>query len=82
MTVPFWSTTLTMSPFTPVPRNPGVVSLVVVPVGGPLMAGAAGAVVSTVKLNPVLAAEIFPAVSVAVTVAECELAARTGVVML
>ena len=56
----------TVLPASAVPMMIGVVSLVVVSVV--VNVGAAGAVVSTVKLNALDAEEVFPAASVALTV--------------
>jgi hypothetical protein len=59
-------------PFSPVPLMVGVVSLVVVPLVGEVMTGAAGATVSMVTDSAGLSAEVLPAGSVAVRRMLCD----------
>ena len=63
---------ITVAPFWPVPVIDGVESLVLVASSGVAITGAAGGVASTVNSKPMLADEVFPAVSVAITLAVCE----------
>jgi len=66
--LPFSSLTVTTAPFSPVPVNVGVLSLVEALLLGDVITGAAGAVVSMVIGKALLAADVLPAVSVWVAV--------------
>src|SRR5580765_6432090 len=68
MVAPVPSLTVTVAPGSPVPLMVGVVSLVDEPSTGAVITGAAGAVVSTVKLTGADGGETFPAGSVWVAV--------------
>src|SRR5580765_226412 len=68
MVAPVPSLTVTVAPGSPVPLMVGVVSLVDEPSTGAVMTGAAGAVVSTVKVTGAEGGETFPAGSVWVAV--------------
>ena len=64
--VPSYS--LTVDSASAVPLNVGVVSVVLVPLAGLVITGAAGAIVSMVMLTAADTGEVFPALSVALEV--------------
>jgi hypothetical protein len=66
------STTVTVAPASPEPVIVGVLSFVVEPLAGAVMAGADGAVVSTVNVTGADAGDVLPAGSVCVAVIVCE----------